>query len=77
MLAHSGLDRAKDAVACIPETGKNVALFVEPAIECRVMNGHIRVIGIDGVEALGSSHQTGKMNVFSALFFELGDGGAG
>ena len=56
MLAHSGLNSAEDAVACITEARENVALFVEAVIECRIMNGHIGVLGIDVVQALGSSH---------------------
>ena len=68
---------AENTVACITQTGNDVAVLVEAFVQRTGVDVHIGVTFLNALDALGGSNQNQQLDVLAATFFHLVDGGRG
>lgn len=63
---HETLPRTEETIAGVAETGKDVALRIELAIQCGAVDLHVRVRGTEATYAVGRSDEAQETNPLPA-----------
>ena len=71
--ASAGLLRAEDTVARIAQTGQDVAVVIELAVNGGSKDLDVRMRCVQGVNALGHGQQAQKLDGFGLAFLEPGN----
>ena len=65
---------AVDTVACIAQTGHDVAILVQAVVLCAQIDVHIGVCLVQSLDALRCAQQTDELDALCAVLLDLGDG---
>src|SRR5690606_7524377 len=68
---------AKDAVTRVAQTGQDVAVLVELAVDGRGVDGHVRVCLLHRGQAFGAGQQADELDRLGVALLEPVDGGDG